>query len=105
MHESIARHPTAAAFQRRIIIGTEFDFELVKLILRNAGLLHLVNDRIKFSESRVTGILGLMQNLGDHLGWPVVAENIVDAALFLCSPMASYITGQVLNVNGGFYLG
>src|SRR5436190_1905125 len=33
------------------------------------------------------------------------AANIVDAALFLCSPMASYITGHVLNVNGGFYLG
>ncbi len=33
------------------------------------------------------------------------AENIVDAAFFLCSPMASYITGHVLNVNGGFYMG
>ena len=33
------------------------------------------------------------------------AENIVDAALFLCSPMASYVTGHVLNVNGGFYMG
>jgi 3-oxoacyl-[acyl-carrier protein] reductase len=33
------------------------------------------------------------------------AENVVDAALFLCSPMASYITGHVLNVNGGFYMG
>ena len=33
------------------------------------------------------------------------AEHIVDAALFLCSPMASYITGHVLNVNGGFYMG
>jgi len=33
------------------------------------------------------------------------AHEIVDAALFLASPMASYITGQVLNVNGGFYLG
>jgi len=33
------------------------------------------------------------------------AENIVDAALFLSSPMASYITGQVLNVNGGYYMG
>ncbi len=33
------------------------------------------------------------------------AVNIVDAALFLCSPMASYITGHVLNVNGGFYMG
>lgn len=31
--------------------------------------------------------------------------NIVDAALFLCSPMASYITGHVLNVNGGYYMG
>jgi 3-oxoacyl-[acyl-carrier protein] reductase len=32
-------------------------------------------------------------------------KEIVEAALFLASPMASYITGQVLNVNGGFYMG
>ena len=32
-------------------------------------------------------------------------KEIVDAALFLASPMASYITGQVLNVNGGYYMG
>ncbi len=30
---------------------------------------------------------------------------IVNAALFLASQMASYITGHVLNVNGGFYMG
>ena len=33
------------------------------------------------------------------------AREIVDPALFLASPMASYITGQVLNVNGGYYMG
>ena len=33
------------------------------------------------------------------------AHEIVDAALFLASPMASYITGHVLNVNGGYYMG
>ncbi|MFL6529284.1 MAG: 3-oxoacyl-ACP reductase family protein [Chthoniobacterales bacterium] len=33
------------------------------------------------------------------------AAEIVDAALFLASPMASYITGHVLNVNGGYYMG
>src|SRR5213592_596053 len=32
-------------------------------------------------------------------------NEIVNAALFLASPMSSYITGQVLNVNGGFYMG
>ena len=32
-------------------------------------------------------------------------NEIVDAALFLASPMTSYITGHVLNVNGGFYMG
>ncbi len=33
------------------------------------------------------------------------AGEIVNAALFLASPMASYITGHVLNVNGGYYMG
>jgi 3-oxoacyl-[acyl-carrier protein] reductase len=31
-------------------------------------------------------------------------SEIVNAALFLASPMASYITGHVLNVNGGYYM-
>ena len=31
-------------------------------------------------------------------------KEIVEGALFLASPDASYITGQVLNVNGGFYM-
>ena len=33
------------------------------------------------------------------------AHEIVNAALFLASSMASYITGHVLDVNGGFYMG
>jgi 3-oxoacyl-[acyl-carrier protein] reductase len=32
-------------------------------------------------------------------------DDIVGAALFLCSPLARYITGQVIHVNGGFYMG
>ena len=32
-------------------------------------------------------------------------QEIVNAALFLASQMASYITGHVLNVNGGYYMG
>jgi len=32
-------------------------------------------------------------------------SEIVNAALFLASSMASYITGHVLDVNGGFYMG
>ena len=31
-------------------------------------------------------------------------QEIVNAALFLASPMASYVTGHVLNVNGGYYM-
>jgi len=33
------------------------------------------------------------------------ASEIVNAALFLASPMSSYITGHALNVNGGYYMG
>lgn len=32
-------------------------------------------------------------------------SDVVDAALFLCSSHAQYITGQVLHVNGGFFMG
>ncbi|HSU65900.1 MAG TPA: SDR family NAD(P)-dependent oxidoreductase [Tepidisphaeraceae bacterium] len=32
-------------------------------------------------------------------------EDIVNAALFFCSPQSSYVTGQVLHVNGGFFMG
>jgi len=31
-------------------------------------------------------------------------EEVVLPVLFLCSPEANYITGQVLHVNGGFYM-
>ena len=31
-------------------------------------------------------------------------SDIVDAALFLCSPLAGYITGQVIHVNGGMLM-
>ena len=31
-------------------------------------------------------------------------SEIVHAALFLASPMASYVTGHVLNVNGGYHM-
>ena len=31
-------------------------------------------------------------------------EDVVSAVLFLCSPLTGYITGQVIHVNGGFYM-
>jgi 3-oxoacyl-[acyl-carrier protein] reductase len=37
----------------------------------------------------------------DRLGKP---EDVAEAVLFLVSESANYITGQVLNVNGGIYM-
>jgi 3-oxoacyl-[acyl-carrier protein] reductase len=39
------------------------------------------------------------------LGRPGQAEEVAAAVAFLASPMATYITGQTVNVNGGLYLG
>jgi 3-oxoacyl-[acyl-carrier protein] reductase len=39
------------------------------------------------------------------LGRLGAVEDVVNAVLFLCSPYAAYITGQVINVNGGFHMG
>lgn len=39
------------------------------------------------------------------LGRLGTTEDIVGVALFLLSPLSSYITGQVIHVNGGFYMG
>jgi 3-oxoacyl-[acyl-carrier protein] reductase len=39
------------------------------------------------------------------LGRVGTIEDVVDAALFLCSSRARYITGQIIHVNGGLYLG
>ncbi|MDF1514955.1 MAG: SDR family NAD(P)-dependent oxidoreductase [Anaerolineae bacterium] len=37
-----------------------------------------------------------------RLGQP---EDVANVVLFLCSPLASYITGVVLDINGGLYMG
>jgi 3-oxoacyl-[acyl-carrier protein] reductase len=37
-----------------------------------------------------------------RLGKP---EEVADAVRFLAGPLASYITGEVINVNGGMYMG
>jgi 3-oxoacyl-[acyl-carrier protein] reductase len=37
----------------------------------------------------------------ERLGKP---EDVAEAVLFLASPAAGYITGQVINVNGGMYM-
>ena len=38
------------------------------------------------------------------LGRMGTVDDIAGAIVFLCSPLASYITGQVLHVNGGFHM-
>jgi 3-oxoacyl-[acyl-carrier protein] reductase len=39
------------------------------------------------------------------LGRLGTVQDIAGAVVMLCSPLASYITGQVLHVNGGFHMG
>jgi 3-oxoacyl-[acyl-carrier protein] reductase len=39
------------------------------------------------------------------LGRMGTVDDIANAIVFLCSPASQYITGQVIHVNGGFYMG
>jgi NAD(P)-dependent dehydrogenase (short-subunit alcohol dehydrogenase family) len=38
------------------------------------------------------------------MGRPGTAEEVGAAALFLCSPASSYVTGEVLVIDGGYTL-
>jgi NAD(P)-dependent dehydrogenase (short-subunit alcohol dehydrogenase family) len=60
---------------------------------------------------------GLIEDDGQHiagdphmlfhvsLGRPGGIDDVVAAALFLCDPMNTYTTGQILNVDGGWTIG
>jgi 3-oxoacyl-[acyl-carrier protein] reductase len=39
------------------------------------------------------------------LGRGGTPEDVAGAVLFLCSPMSAYVTGQVIHVTGGFFMG
>lgn len=52
----------------------------------------------------VSGFTGMLQHSRERapLGRGVEAREVGDAALFLCSPLASAITGEILYVDGGY---
>jgi enoyl-[acyl-carrier-protein] reductase (NADH) len=51
---------------------------------------------------------GASSGIGSRAATPVgrlgTAEEIADAVVFLCSDQASFIHGQVIEINGGFLM-
>src|SRR5205823_1778236 len=81
VHQTIARHAATASFKCGEIVGTEFHFELLEFVTRDASLLYLADHGIKSSQSGFAGVFRLVQNFCDHLRWAVVAEEIVNTAV------------------------
>jgi enoyl-[acyl-carrier protein] reductase I len=60
--------------------------------------------------SRAARSIGDIQKMIDHaaerspLPRPIKAEEVADATVFLCSPLASAVTGQVLYVDCGYHV-
>jgi 3-oxoacyl-[acyl-carrier protein] reductase len=61
------------------------------LIQSDMGAAGLANPAVQKAAETI-----LLKRLGTY-------EEVADAALYLASPGSSYVTGQVLNVNGGLY--
>lgn len=52
------------------------------------------NEELAQVRNRIAGVV--------PLGRIAEPEEVADAALYLCSPMASYVTGSAWMVDGGF---
>ena len=54
----------------------------------------------------IQGVPGVQEDYVDNtpLGRPGTPEEIADAAVFLCSEKAGWITGEILDINGGAHL-
>jgi 3-oxoacyl-[acyl-carrier protein] reductase len=56
-----------------------------------------MTDKLTDEQKKALSSMIPLERLGE-------AQDVADAALFLASPESSYITGQILSVNGGMYM-
>ena len=90
---------------RHAVMRSAFDLRGQRILITGAASgIGAATARVCASLGAAPGAIETPMTRGQPLGRKGEAEEVAWPVAFLCSPAASYITGAVLDINGGLYM-